>query len=216
MDVIKEFAAYSSEANFISDIRRFVDKLQNPHNRRRYFYTFSCVSDRNYYTKGVAKYGLHGASHLEDLLYIFDAKKLNMTIDNKSREYELIKKTTNIFGNFIKYGNPTPSPISGLNWPEYNNKDKMYVDINDELKLRQDPGGKGSYTLAFSGCFLTLSAALIPGVRRYEAYPKPNPYHSVWIPNVCRMYCSSTPGLYIIGKGINKDRSSGPRTKNSI
>ncbi|XP_037296197.1 juvenile hormone esterase-like [Manduca sexta] len=144
MDVIKEFAVYSSEANFISDIRRFVDKLQNPHNRRRYFYTFSCVSDRNYYTKGVAKYGLHGASHLEDLLYIFDAKKLNMTIDKKGREYELIKKTTNIFGNFIKYGNPTPSPISGLNWPEYNNKDKMYVDINDELKLRQDPGGKGA------------------------------------------------------------------------
>lgn len=102
--VLKEFVKYNSESCFLYDVHRFTEMLQRNRNGKTYLYIFSCVSGRNFYGNKGAQYGFHGASHLDDLLYLFDAKWLNMQIDKNSTEYKLVELVNTLFTNFAKHG----------------------------------------------------------------------------------------------------------------
>lgn len=103
-ETVKELAKYMSEACFVYDIHRFVNKLPKVGNGRRFFYLFSSLSGRNAYGNKGAQHDLYGASHIDDLLYLFDFKELNMKVDKNSREYQLIQLVNTVFTNFAKYG----------------------------------------------------------------------------------------------------------------
>nr|QLI62129.1 carboxylesterase 17 [Streltzoviella insularis] len=137
VDTMKEFITYVSESSFIYDIHRYTRLLPKVGNSRRYFYKFSCVSERNIYGNQGIKYGIIGASHLDDTAYLFDPKHANLDINENSKEYKLVNLTCTLFTNFAKYGNPTPDTSLGATWPEYDNVTETYGDIGDTLTIRK-------------------------------------------------------------------------------
>ncbi|GBP50157.1 Esterase B1 [Eumeta japonica] len=135
-ETLKEMMKYISDSTFVYDIHNFLSSLP-PSEKRRYLYQFSCVSERNIYSRGAASIcpDLIGAAHLEDLVYLFDPKYANLTIDVTSKSYKMIKQTCSLFTNFAKYGNPTPQNSDlGVAWQQYQPKDKHYLDIGEILK----------------------------------------------------------------------------------
>nr|ARM65400.1 putative antennal esterase CXE29 [Ectropis obliqua] len=133
LESVKEFSRYLTESGFIYDVQEFAARLPKPANKKLFFYVFSCFSERNYYGSRGAKYGMQGASHLDDLLYLFDPKEFNWKVDKSSREYKLVDLVNAVFTNFAKYGTPTPDESLGVKWPEYHNDSRQYVEIGDRL-----------------------------------------------------------------------------------
>ncbi|KAJ8723120.1 hypothetical protein PYW08_003032 [Mythimna loreyi] len=139
VEVMREFITYANHACFVYDISRFVSHLPKVGNGRRYMYKFSCISNRNVYASGGLKYGIQGAAHLDDLMYLLNANKHNLKVESNSKEYELIKFVCTVFTNFAKHGNPTPDSSLGITWPEYDNSAKAYVEIGDTLTVKTAP-----------------------------------------------------------------------------
>lgn len=131
----KEFMKFINDSSIAYDVKRFITKLPKVKNSRLYLYQFSCVSNRNVYGNLGSKIGMRGAAHLDDLLYLMDAKKYNMKIEKNTKEYNLVQLVCTVFTNFAKYGNPTPDSSLGVIWPEYNNETKPYGDIGDSLTI---------------------------------------------------------------------------------
>ncbi|KAJ0183513.1 hypothetical protein K1T71_001489 [Dendrolimus kikuchii] len=134
---MREFLTYASEVCLVYSIVRFADKIPKKQNKR-YFYRFSTYSKMNHYGKNGEKHGIKGASHLDDLLYLFNANVFNMNVDKNSKEYELIQLACTVFTNFAKYGNPTPDNSLGIAWPEYDNAKRAIGDITDRLTVVED------------------------------------------------------------------------------
>nr|ATJ44491.1 acetate esterase 6 [Helicoverpa armigera] len=132
-DSMREFVSYANYACFIYDIYRFLSHLPKVGNRRRYMYKFSCVSGRNVYGSQGLKYGIKGAAHLDDLMYLLNANVHNVEVKRNTKEYELIQLACTVFTNFAKHGTPTPDSSLGIIWPEYDNSSKAYVAIEDTL-----------------------------------------------------------------------------------
>ncbi|CAB3246702.1 unnamed protein product [Arctia plantaginis] len=135
---MKELITYSNHTSFVYDINLFLSKLAEVSKSRKYMYTFSCVSERNVYGKQGLKYGIQGASHLDDLMYLFYANLHNVKLEKNTKEYDLVQLVCKVFTNFAKYGNPTPDSSLGVTWPEYDNTTKSFVDIGDKLTIGAD------------------------------------------------------------------------------
>ncbi|XP_026749035.2 juvenile hormone esterase-like [Galleria mellonella] len=134
LETMKEFIDYSSECNFTYDICRFIKNYSRYiKTSKLYVYKFSCTSERNLYGNEGAKYGISGAAHLDDLMYLFDAKSLNLKSDKNSKAYKMIKQTCTLFTNFAKYGNPTPDSSLGITWKPYDSSQDNYLNIDEKL-----------------------------------------------------------------------------------
>ncbi|CAH0586805.1 unnamed protein product [Chrysodeixis includens] len=136
---MRQVISFCNEAYFFADISRFMYHLANIGGNKIFLYKFSCVSGRNVYGSFGSKYGIQGASHLDDLLYLFNAKIFNMKVEKNSKEHQLINQVCTVFTNFAKYGHPTPDGTLGAVWPEYENNGKRYVDIGDSLTVASAP-----------------------------------------------------------------------------
>ncbi|CAK1585712.1 unnamed protein product [Parnassius mnemosyne] len=130
---IREFLNYLNEAIFRHDVHRFIGRLPENTNTNKYLYQFSCVSERNLFGQLGSKFGLSGAAHLDDLLYIFHVKLFPFRIDTTKKSYKMIEQTCTLFTNFAKYGNPTPDSSLGVVWPKYDNTNEGYLDIATNL-----------------------------------------------------------------------------------
>ncbi|GBP60488.1 Esterase B1 [Eumeta japonica] len=86
---------------------------------------------------------LPGASHLDDLSYLFDPKRFSLPIDMDSKSYKMIKQTCALFANFAKCGNPTPRGSKlGVTWLQYDPNNRNYLDIGETLTPGRDLGEK--------------------------------------------------------------------------
>ncbi|KAI8421998.1 hypothetical protein MSG28_009903 [Choristoneura fumiferana] len=118
------------------------------HRIREYYFKEKPVDskDRNIYGMEGLKYGITGASHLDDMVYLFDPKEKKLKIDVTSNAYKMIELSCKVFTNFAKFGNPTPNSSLGVKWPEYNSYSCNHVDISETLTV----GSKlNADTLAF-------------------------------------------------------------------
>ncbi|CAG4935235.1 unnamed protein product [Parnassius apollo] len=132
VDGMKEYVQYTSHCSFLRDIHKYVNLLPKK-GIKIYLYKFSCVSERNIYGNQASKFGVTGTAHLDDLMYLFDAKKFNIKVDISSSTYKMIQQTCTLFTNFAKFGNPTPDSSLGAIWPEYNEATGAYLDIGEKL-----------------------------------------------------------------------------------
>ncbi|XP_072933030.1 uncharacterized protein [Epargyreus clarus] len=132
-DVMKELVKYASDSALIYHIKHFLMSLSENTKNNVYFYQFSCFSERNIFGAPAAEYGLSGASHLDDIMYLFNGKDFGIPVIKDSPAYKMIQQTCTIFTNFAKYGNPTPQPIDGVIWPLYDNVSQGYVSIGEKL-----------------------------------------------------------------------------------
>ncbi|KAJ0183515.1 hypothetical protein K1T71_001491 [Dendrolimus kikuchii] len=136
---VKDFIRYGNDFFFYYDINRFINKFTDFNSSRYYFYKLSCESNRNYYARDGASFELYGPAHMDDLLYLFHANALNMTLSKESKEYELIRLLTTLFTNFAKYGTPTPQLYQDVFWPEYDGKTKKYMNVKNSLIPSERP-----------------------------------------------------------------------------
>ncbi|GBP92914.1 Venom carboxylesterase-6 [Eumeta japonica] len=143
-DTMKEMIKYVSDSAFGYNIHRFL-RLLPPFKKNRFLYQFSCVSERNVYgNQGRTNCpDLPGASHLDDLSYLFDPKRFNLQVDMDTKSYKMIKQTCALFANFAKCGNPTPRGSKlGVTWLQYDPNNRNYLDIGETLTPGRDLGEK--------------------------------------------------------------------------
>ncbi|VVC98113.1 unnamed protein product [Leptidea sinapis] len=132
---MKEFIQYASETALLCGIHKFIDLLRNVAKSNIYMYRFSPVSERNVFGNLGKDYGVSGAAHLDDIMYIFNSKKFNLPVDNNSRSFQIVQQVCTLFTNFAKLGNPMPDSKKGLKWPEYDLEHKLYLDIDEHLSI---------------------------------------------------------------------------------
>ncbi|XP_013193629.1 juvenile hormone esterase [Amyelois transitella] len=130
VESMKEFAKFSSDSAFCFYVYRFIKRLPKG-TGKRYQYKFSCFSERNVFGKHGQKYGLTGAAHLDDVMYIFDSKQANLPINKKEKSYKMIQQTCTLFTNFAKYGVPTYT-MPTVGWKEFDDNES-YLDIGESL-----------------------------------------------------------------------------------
>lgn len=100
---IRGIVTFISESGNYS-IKKFAKLLAKSAKSRRYFYRFCCVSERNIYGAPGQKYDIIGASHLDDMVYLFDPKQFNLKLDTSSKSYDMIQLSCKVFTNFAKFG----------------------------------------------------------------------------------------------------------------
>lgn len=101
---VREFVTFLNHVTFVYNIQRYAKQLSKVGKSRRYFYRFSCESERNIYGNKGRDYGFTGASHLDDLAYLFDPKHANITIDKTGKGYKMIRQVCDLFAKFAKFG----------------------------------------------------------------------------------------------------------------
>lgn len=83
----------------------------------------------------------HPMTHLSDIPYIFGLPLANFKDKYISRaayndqDRNVSNTVITLFTNFAKYGHPTPSPVHGMIWEEFDNAKKKYLSIKTELEM---------------------------------------------------------------------------------
>uniref|UniRef100_A0AAG5DII5 Carboxylesterase type B domain-containing protein n=1 Tax=Anopheles atroparvus TaxID=41427 RepID=A0AAG5DII5_ANOAO len=98
---------------------------------------------RNVYYPQYLQYIIYGAMHGDDLGYIFSPYNLEEALERPQdyeKEWEVHRGTVELIANFIKYGNPTPTPskLSNITWPPVNGKKtpNMLLNIDESFEVR--------------------------------------------------------------------------------
>lgn len=105
LNTMRAFIQYYTWSHYSFDIHSFMDNIVPKSVKNRYFYIFSIYSSRNVYSKdGAVRYGIHQATHLDDLAYLFDGRQLNLTLDLTSEAYQYVEKMCRLYTNFVKFG----------------------------------------------------------------------------------------------------------------
>jgi len=80
-----------------------------------------------------------GVGHYEEIFYIF-ANKPNANAADKLTRTRLLE----LWSNFIKFGNPTPTALEGVTWESNSPKNRQrdavkYLSLNNSLTMRTNP-----------------------------------------------------------------------------
>lgn len=97
--------------------------------------------------KKMLKLNNQGATHGDDMHYLFRPKALAKIYPGKSSPALRIRdKMVEMWTDFAKFGNPTPSHKNGLKWEPLKKIDPdakeiilNALDINEEMKMIQGP-----------------------------------------------------------------------------
>lgn len=123
---------------FVSGIIGFAENVVRTSSEPVYFHTLSLITSRNF-LKHMLRTQEPGVSHADDLSYIFDSEipgipPLGPLEDMAVRRY------VKFWGNFCKYGNPTPNQDEfGLIWKPVTKEVFNYLDVDKELTLKTNP-----------------------------------------------------------------------------
>ncbi|KAJ8716857.1 hypothetical protein PYW07_003484 [Mythimna separata] len=134
---MKEFIQMNSFMNMIFEVIRFASKVSPC--METYLFEFNSISDRNIYGREGLKYGLEGTAHADLIGYLFPATTLNMTLDMKSREHDLIVQFLDPLKNFIHTGNPSSN--ADFTWHRYTPDKPYYMEFTDTTTVKEDPKG---------------------------------------------------------------------------
>ncbi|CAH4033058.1 acetylcholinesterase-like [Pieris brassicae] len=114
-------------------LKRFLVSSQNV-----YYYIFSYTGGRNM-VKVRMNITEGGAAHADELGYIFDMGEL-IGLGNEE-DYLIVDRMTEMWANFVKYGNPTPevTELLPVTWPVATAETHRYLDINRNLVVGYRP-----------------------------------------------------------------------------
>ncbi|XP_068630175.1 esterase FE4-like isoform X2 [Battus philenor] len=100
-----------------------------------YMYRFNYDTELNIIKNFTAYAHLKGASHADELFYMFYNFLNKKPYDEHARLRELALKVTTLWTNFAKTGNPTPDCSLGVDWLPYTLIGKEYLKIEDDMKM---------------------------------------------------------------------------------
>ncbi|CAH2106886.1 unnamed protein product [Euphydryas editha] len=110
-----------------------------------YNYIFNYSGGRNFMKTRSGYFDEKGASHGDDLFYLFDGYLLPFKINKE--DSRIIEYMTSMWTNFAKYGNPTPeSSDLPIKWTPSTKDNLNFLYIDSELKMGPMPNPK-SYRL---------------------------------------------------------------------
>ncbi|XP_068630812.1 esterase FE4-like [Battus philenor] len=123
-----------SDINFVYNTHRFAH-LYSSTGGSLYMYRFNYDTALNV-IKIYSEYSfLKGASHADDLFYIF----FNLYNEKLYKEREDLKKiiddVTKLWTNFAKTGNPTPDNSMGVKWELFTPSGKKYLKLEDNMAV---------------------------------------------------------------------------------
>lgn len=132
---MRETILFDTDYHYVYDIFRYINAIPDRRGSKKYYYEFTYFSDRNVYAKVGLKYGLKGATHDEDLFYLFNLTNVEFPPLNKSSEdFKIIKRQSALITNFAKYGNPTPDGSLGAVWKQYKQKERNKLVMGPTLQ----------------------------------------------------------------------------------
>ncbi|XP_063380346.1 juvenile hormone esterase-like [Cydia fagiglandana] len=133
MNLYADFSFYSP---ILRTVRKYLDSgLDN-----MYLYMFSYSGERCFVKdKDNVSYTEGGASHADELGYLYDISYMKERL--RDEDILIVDRMTELWTNFVKYGNPTPKPtkLIPLQWPRVSQDKLPYLEINTELRLGSRP-----------------------------------------------------------------------------
>lgn len=105
-----------------------------------FYYRFGLDTELNYYKNLFGAQEQYGASHADDLCYIFHCGNAPEPYKRITTfQYSLIKQMTGIYSNFAKYGNPLPNGDPVV-WKPVTSDNISFMDITmNGLKPGSNP-----------------------------------------------------------------------------
>nr|AHJ81323.1 carboxylesterase [Locusta migratoria] len=108
-----------------------------------YFYHFDAVTNLNVFKKMFAKEDVQGASHGDDIAYLFSGEMFkDIPKGPETAEGKAIARMTRMWTNFATKGNPTPDPDDALltvTWTPFKKDNRCYLNITkDGLSVEKD------------------------------------------------------------------------------
>ena len=78
-----------------------------------------------------------GVAHKDDTPYEFGFPLMNLTVLQQYNDADrnISDMLITLFTNFAKYGNPTPQPVLGVTWEEFNSSHNAYIRIQRQLEM---------------------------------------------------------------------------------
>merc|ERR1712168_1095906 len=105
-----------------------------------YFYSFEHYGDAslwNFLFPGTQPPIPRGVTHGDELIYLFSTGVFNLN----DEDWEVARIMSNLWANFVIYGNPTPPefPVEGVpTWPLWRDEDKQYLTIDSTPRVDKD------------------------------------------------------------------------------
>ncbi|XP_069678271.1 juvenile hormone esterase-like isoform X1 [Periplaneta americana] len=106
-----------------------------------YVYMFSFSGYMNLYKERSGGSDIPGASHADELGYLYRSTFTNKTFVPGSPELEMSKRIVRLWANFVKTGNPTPEAdplLQNVAWKPLTKTEFPYLDIDTNLTLQHD------------------------------------------------------------------------------
>jgi len=105
-----------------------------------YFYSFEHYGNAslwNFLFPGDQPPIPRGVTHGDELIYLFSTGVFNLN----DEDWEVARIMSNLWANFVIYGNPTPPefPVEGVpTWPLWHDQDKQYLTIDSTPEVHDD------------------------------------------------------------------------------
>ncbi|CAH2074947.1 unnamed protein product, partial [Iphiclides podalirius] len=140
MDDPQAIERIGSDIHFFYNTHRFAH-LYSASSMPVYMYRFNYDTDLNVLKKFSGFAQLEGASHGDELFYLFYNFLNKKPYDEQEKLRELSMKVTTLWTNFAKFGNPTPDNSLGAKWPPYTRSGKEYSKIEDKMAFGKYANG---------------------------------------------------------------------------
>ncbi|CAG9560788.1 unnamed protein product [Danaus chrysippus] len=117
------------------------ENFVNTSNSKVYNYHFNYSGKRNYLKWATGYHNETGASHGDDLFYLFRGSLLPPVYNKEDQK--VVNYITTLWTNFAKYGNPTPDPKElGVKWEPSIKNSMKFLYMENELKMGTIPNDK--------------------------------------------------------------------------
>ncbi|CAG5042627.1 unnamed protein product [Parnassius apollo] len=123
-----------SDIHFFYNTRRFTN-LYSTSCQPIYMYRFNYDTDLNIVKNDTGFGHLKGASHADELFYMFYNFLNKKPYDEQAKLRELALKITTLWTNFAKTGNPTPNHCMEVEWLPYTATGKEYLKLEEEMAM---------------------------------------------------------------------------------
>ncbi|XP_063636056.1 juvenile hormone esterase-like [Cydia splendana] len=127
-----------SDFFFNYPILRTVKKYLENGVQTMYLYMFSYSGGRNFSKHRLNMTG-GGATHADELGYLFDISYMEKPLDPEDQL--IVDRMTELWANFVKYGNPTPEPteLIPVVWQPVTRDKWHYLELDTELRVATRP-----------------------------------------------------------------------------
>ncbi|XP_013162946.1 PREDICTED: esterase FE4-like [Papilio xuthus] len=138
-ETLLQLAKFQGEAYFVNAVIEETEYLLETNDKPVYSYIFGYGGNRNLAKifSGEPYRSAPGASHADDLFYLFSQGVLPALFENK-----MIDTMTTLWTNFAKFGEPTPMPLPAgagsteeLRWSAADGSEPRALLISEELRM---------------------------------------------------------------------------------